>query len=303
MTTPSQAVVGFNPREHPDQCEAYLGHYLSARVRFIQATPLMQSTRQAPWRLDVEVAGETCSFVLRLESRGMEHEYQTLRIMEHIPVPTPCAYGWDPQGEFLGVPCYFSDYINGESLLKPVLAGEAWAESLFINTVCELQGISRAQLRSEEHSFDDGESAEDVLEDAHEYLKSQSNPLVEAAYVRLKANIPPLPAVRFSNGDLWLDNLIARDQQLAGVIDFEHAGFSDPIFEFLLSSFIKPELREQGIEERYCQKMGFDPEVLPWYHALECIDTLRWVLVSGEPFEGHTPESLSLALESWLDER
>ena len=302
MTSTPLIENSFNPREHPERCEAYFSQYLEARIDFIRAEPLVKSTRLAPWRLDVEVDGEARSFVLRLDARGMEHEYKTLRIMQQIPIPTPRAYGWDTQGEYLGVPCFFCDFIEGESLLNAVLTGEAWAEALFIETVCELQAISREQLESAEYRFDGGESAVDILDDAHEYLKSQSHPLAEVSYTQLTKTMPPLPAVRFSNGDLWLDNLIVRDQQLAGVIDFEHAGFSDPIFEFMLSSFIKPELRARGIEERYCEQMGFDPQLLPWYHALECFDTLRWVLLSGEPFEGHTRESLSASLTRWLAE-
>jgi hypothetical protein len=87
-----------------------------------------------------------------------------------------------------------------------------------------------------------------------------------------------------------------------GVIDFENTGFSDPIYEFLLPFFVSPELRGRGIEERYCQQMGLDPNALPWYHGLEYLDTWHWVLLLGKPFVHHTAESLSAALEHWLDE-
>ena len=123
---------------------------------------------------------------------------------------------------------------------------------------------------------------------------------VHLLYRRLKEDMPPLPAPRFSNGDLWLDNLIVRERELAGVIDFENAGFSDPIYEFLLSFFVRPELRGRGIEERYCQRMGLDPALLPWYHGLEFFDSWRWVRVTGEPYEQHTDQSLQADLARWL---
>ena len=85
------------------------------------------------------------------------------------------------------------------------------------------------------------------------------------------------------------------------MIDFENAGFSDPIYEFLLSFFVRPELKGRGIETRYCQRMGFDPAVLPWYHGLKFYDTMHWVLKTGQPFEHHTVDSLCRDLESWLD--
>ena len=104
--------------------------------------------------------------------------------------------------------------------------------------------------------------------------------------------MPKLPPVRFSNGDLWLENFIVKDRKLAGVIDFPGATFSDPIFEFLLSFFVSPELQGRGIEERYCRQIGYDPAILHWYHGLEYFDTWRWVLVTGEGFVHHTAESL-----------
>lgn len=292
----------FNPNEHRKQCEEYLSHTLKSHVRLVHAEPLTRSTRDAPWRLDIEVDGVTRSYVLRLDSRRGEHEYAILRTMESIPIPTPRVYGWDPEGEALGVPCFFSDFLEGESLLKPMLVGEPWAEALFIDTVCALQEVTRDQLSAAGHRFGSGETARDFLEAAYEYFRAHPHPLADAAYEKLKDTMPALPTVRFSNGDLWLDNLIVHDQQLVAVIDFENAGFSDPIYEFLLSFFVAPELRGRGIEERYCERMGFNPDTLPWYRALEYFDTWQWVMETGQPFVHHTADSLAVALEYWLDE-
>ncbi|MBN1535692.1 MAG: phosphotransferase [Anaerolineales bacterium] len=103
------------------------------------------------------------------------------------------------------------------------------------------------------------------------------------------------------NGNLWLDNSIVRDGRLAGVIDFQNASFSNPLFEFLLSFFGVPDLQGWGIEHRYCQRIGVDPAILHWYHGLEYFDTLRWVLFTGESFVQHTAENLQLNLKKWLD--
>jgi len=291
----------FNPNEHRPQCERYLSCCLGADVRLVGAEPLAKSTRDAPWRLDVEVDGMAQSYVLRLDARRAEHEYEVLQVMESVSIPTPRVYGWDPEGEALGVPCFFSDFIAGESLLKYVLAGEPWAEALYVETACALQSVTREQMAGVAHRFDDDETAEDFLRNAYTYFRANPHPLAEAVYARLKGTMPALPVVRFSNGDLWLDNLIVRGRQLAAVIDFENAGFSDPIYEFLLPFFVCPELRGRGIEERYCQRMGFDPDSLPWYRGLEYFDTWHWVLKTGQPFVHHTAASLAAALRRWLD--
>ncbi len=291
-----------NPNEHYAECEAYLSRSLGGQARLLRAEPLVKSTRDAPWRLDVDLDGDRRSYVLRLDPARAEHEYAVLRAMESIHIPTPRAYGWDPQGQAFGQPCFFCDFLVGESLLGPVLAGERWAEDLYIDTVCALQAVSRDQLPSIADRLQDDLTAEATLAAARDHLTANPHPLAGAVYARLWQTQPVFPASRFSNGDLWLDNLIVRDRRLVGVIDFEGAGFSDPIFEFLLSFFVAPELRGRGIEERYCRRMGFDPNLLSWYHGLEYLDTWRWVTATGNSFVHYTAENLAGALEDWLSD-
>jgi aminoglycoside phosphotransferase (APT) family kinase protein len=295
-------VPGFDPNVERSRCEAYLSRALGGQARLVGAEALVQSTRAAPWRLGVELDGVARSYVLRLDEGRGEHEYHVLRAMESIPIPTPRAYRWDPQGAALGVPCFVCDFVAGESLLPHMLAGEAWAEALYIDTACALQAVTWEQVARVARRFGDGETAEDVLERSYEYFRSHPHPLAEAVYARLKGTMPALPALRFSNGDLYPDNLIVCDRQLVGVIDFENAGFSDPIYEFLLPFFVCPELRGRGTEERYCRRMGFDPDSLHWYHGLEYLETWCWVLETGKSFVQHTAESLSADLTLWLDQ-
>ena len=290
----------FDPNAHRSRCETYLGRYLEGRVRLVRAEPLTKSTRAAPWRLDVEVDGVPRSYVLRTDARRGEHEYHVLRAMESVPIPTPRAYGWDPGGEALGAPSLFCDFVAGESLLTPMLSGEAWAEDLYVETACALQAVTWEQVATVAERFGDGETAADFLEAAYDYFRSNPHPLAEAVYDELKSTMPTLPEPRFSNGDLYPDNLIVRERRLVGVIDFEGAGFSDPIYEFLLPFFVHPELRGRGVEERYCRRMGFDPDTLPWYNALEYFDTWHWVAKTGQSFVHHTADSLCAALKRWL---
>lgn len=291
----------FDPNAFPEQCARYMSRFLGCHVSFIRAEVLPQSTRIAPWRLDVQVNGIKQAYVLQLDTRGMEHEYQVLKAVESIPVPTPRAFGLDMQGEALGVPCFFREFIEGESLLEPMQAGETWAENLYLDTVCALQSVTDDDLGKIAQDLDQT-TAEDVLEEGYTSLKGRSLSLAEAVYQKLKTEMPALPPVRFSNGDLWLDNFIVRDRKLAGVIDFQGAAFSDPVFEFLLSFFVSPELQGRGIEERFCQRIGVNPAALHWYRGLEYFDVWPWLLKTGKNFVHHTPESVETNLKQWLEQ-
>jgi hypothetical protein len=79
----------FDPNEHRLECERYLSSVLGCPVDLIQAEMLAQSTRQAPWRLDVSVDGIDQIYVLQLDISGLEHECLVLKAMESIELPTP----------------------------------------------------------------------------------------------------------------------------------------------------------------------------------------------------------------------
>jgi aminoglycoside phosphotransferase (APT) family kinase protein len=297
MTT----TIVFDPNEQPERCERYLSHYLGEPVRFIKAERLKQSSREAPWRLDTQVSGLERSFVLQVDPHGMEYEYQVLKAVEVISVPTPHSYGLELNGEMLGAACFFEDFIQGDTLLQPVLDGEDWAEELFIEATCTLQSITDQDLGDVATMLERHDAA-DVLEDSYSHLKDRSLPLVEQMYQALHKRMPDRPAIKFSNGDLWLENFVVLNQKLVGVIDFQMASFSDPIFEFLLSFFILPQLHGRGIEERYCQRIGCDPAILNWYHGLEFFETYRYLLLSGTHFFHHSASSLEVDMKRWLED-
>ena len=290
----------FDPVQHLTKCEQYLTRSLGKSARLIEAIPLAKGTREAPWRLDVEIKGRRKSFVLRLDEKKAEREFEALRVMREFPIPTPHVYGRDPLGSAFGFPCFLSDFIDGESLLQPLLRHEKWAESLYLDTVIELQSITRDDLGSNSKLCKNDESAADVLDTAFGFFLEKNIPLAVDVYEKLTSTRPSLPLTLFSNGDLYPDNMLVREKKLVGVIDWETAGFSDPIYEFLLAFFVCPSLGGRGTEERYCRRMGFEPDWLDWYRALELFDTWHWVAKTGRPFGHHTAENLQEGLTHWL---
>ncbi|KAA3642807.1 MAG: hypothetical protein DWQ07_19980 [Chloroflexi bacterium] len=289
-----------DPNENKAAYTKYFSEALGFETSIQRSEALKKSTRQAPWRFDLEINGKVKAFVLRIDARSSLYEYQVLKAMEEIPIPTPKVYGLDEEGQHLGEPCFFMELIKGESLLTYMKAGEGWADDLYISTANRLHAVQLGQL-GEVAKLIKTETAEDVLDSAYEYLHSLDEPVAEAAYKKLKGNVPTLAQTCFSNGDLYPDNMLVKDKTLVAVIDFANASVSDPLYEFLLTFFVHPELRGRGIEENFCESKGIDSKVLPWYHALEYFDTWRWVSKYGEPFVGYDEDRLRSTMQKWVE--
>ena len=288
-----------NPEKHADKYQKYFSEALGAEVEILKAEALHKSSREAPWRFDLLVNGEMKSFVLRADKRSSAREYKVLKVVETLPVPAPRVYGLDKKGIKIGTPCFFMDFIEGESLLKPMLAGESWADDLYIECAIRLQNTLEKDM-GEMPDWLERENAEDVLDKAYKKLKVKDDLVARRVYQELKLSVPDLPEVRFSNGDLYPDNFVIKDRKLVAVIDFANAAFSDPLYEFLLPFFIHPELRGRGTEERYCTRIGMDPSVLSWYHVLEFYDLWGWLEGTDESFSGYNAGQLREILKNWL---
>ncbi len=291
-----------NPQNHLDKFKIYFSTALGEEVVIQRFEMLRKSTREAPWRFDLLVGDEPRSFVFRMHSRTSAREYKVLEVLQNVEVPTPGVYGLDKKGKTFGQPCYFMDFIEGETLLKPLLAGEAWAEDLYIDSAIRLLSLPEEVLENLP-AWVDRSSAEDLLDHAYQKLKPFNDLVARKVYQELKLELPPLPQLRFSNGDLYPDNFIAREGKLVGVIDFANASFGDPLFEFLLPLFIHRELRGRGLEERFCARLGIEPVGLEWYHVLEYYDLWGFLAGTKDDFVGHTAESIRETLAAWLKSR
>lgn len=282
--------------------QAYLCRALGEGLQLVSVEQFAVSTRSAPWHIVVASGFGTREFVLRLGEGIEDREVRVMQALEHIPeVPTPRVFGWEPDGGTFGAPCFLCDFIDGESLLAPMLAGEEWAVELYLRTVLQMNAITRDQLSGLGCNLPASRSALEELQNAHQFFLSHPSTLTDKVYAQLSNQIPPFHEPCFSNGDLWLDNLLVKDKQLAGVIDFEQAGFSDPVYEFLLPFFNEPRLRDRGIEERYCGCLGLDSACLRWYHGLEYYDALHYVEKSGEAFNQYSSDRLRAELTRWLN--
>lgn len=289
------------PQVDLEVLEVKLSSVLGGSFELVDTVALDASSRAAPWRIEGRRAGEPVAFVLRYGESTDAVEVEALRAMADHPIPTPKVVYWDENGATLGVPVCVIEFVDGTPLLPSMKAGEAWAIDLYLETVWTLQAVRPEDLPSgSANKLTAGEPIQQLIESAYHRFDKPS-PLHDEVYQRLVQLQPAeLPEPAFSNGDLWLENMLVKGRDLVGVIDWQHAGWSDPVYEFLLPFFLVPELRNRGIEERHLDHLGLETSLLYWYHGVEYFETLSFVLKMGEPFEMHTAESLTRDMETWL---
>jgi len=300
--------------ENKTRYDEYLSKSLGRPIELIGASQLSGGFSNVPWRLDV-VDGDMCiSFVLKTAPSHRDKiieeaypynirlEFDTLRKLESIDPPTPKVWGLDEEGKALGTPCFVMEFIQGEPLMGPLFSGEPWAEDLYLDTVCALQAITHEQLGSLAKKFGKGcDALGHLMWVAERFPRYTSDPLVSKVHIRLKELMPPPLEPRFGNGDLNPMNMLINDRELAGVIDFEFAGFSDPMFEFMSPICWYPQMRQRGLEERFCERNGFDLDIIEWYRALVLFGT--WLGMLANPCvegEGRTAVSCRQELEQWI---
>ena len=308
--------------ENKKRYDEYLSKSLGRPVELIGASQLSGGfSNNVLWRLNVVDGGMCISFVLKTAPSNRDKiieeaypynirlEFCILRKLESIAPPTPKVWGLDEEGKALGIPCFVMEFIQGEPLMGPLFSGELWAEELYLDTVCALQAITRTQLGSLAQKFGEGcDALGHLMWAAERFPRYTIDPFVSKVHARLKElmplnfrGLPPLEP-RFGNGDLNPMNMLIKDRELAGVIDFEFAGFSDPMFEFMSPIRWYPQMRNRGLEERFCERNGFDLDIIEWYRALVLFGTwLGMLAIPRSEREGCTAVSCRQELEQWVE--
>lgn len=239
----------------PERVSRYLSDRLAdgpVSVEQFRRTPA--STREvvlctASWDEDGE--RRTKDLVLRVKSgsaaeyrgRGVEAEYELLDSLAgtDVPVPEPLWFESDP--DRLGGRLLATEQLPGESYRKSVPphrralerawnAGERQLPGEYVEVLGAVHGLDSADLDGMS-SRSSSAVIETELEAAAEMYDRVDDryPVVDEAFRWLRTNAPEIPEATPIHGDLKLANLLVEDDRIAGVLDWELARESDPMFD------------------------------------------------------------------------
>jgi aminoglycoside phosphotransferase (APT) family kinase protein len=209
---------------------------MSPRAELLRAWPLAGGvsarvtaleTRLPGGRRDTLVVREYSVAQLAADPHAAAGEAELLRVLRAAGLPVPRPRHADESGEILPRPYLVVDFVDGEPLLEPSAGPPGAARQL----AAVLAAIHRVRwphaglpfLRDKAEMFTarlGGCPA--VLDEA--LSEGQIRAALARAWPPARRNEPVL-----LHGDFWPGNTLWRDGQLTAVIDWEDAGFGDPL--------------------------------------------------------------------------
>lgn len=174
--------------------------------------------------------GQTLPLVVRLHGDADRQgnpavatcEFKLLEALQATPVPAPKPYFLDPTGTIWPQPCIAIKYIPGETVFEA---------TRFPNLIHQL-----AQTLAHIHRLDPAKVDLSFLPRTEPRLPEQpEGPQVSPEAIlgwQALAAAWPLPAENpptLLHGDFWPGNILWRDGQLVGVVDWEDARLGDPL--------------------------------------------------------------------------
>lgn len=159
-------------------------------------------------------------------------EFKLLRIAHDAGVPAPAPYYLDQSGEFFETPVVVLEYIEGETVFAL-----ADAPDLLPQFARRLAAIHRIDCASHDISFLPDQTAHwgGIIGNRPAHLddslsEGRIRDALEVAWPWMQRN-----ATGLLHGDYWPGNILWRDGQLVGIVDWEDAATGDPLADIAIS--------------------------------------------------------------------
>ena len=247
------------------------------------------------------------------EQYALQDQYDAIRIVgETTDVPVPQVRWMEPTGDVLGTPFFLMDRIDGlvPRDVLPYNFGDNWLFDASREDQRRLQD-STVKVLADLHAIPDAEGTFAFLDPAYDgptaltrnlaRVKSWyefavpdigRSPIAERGLAWLEANVPETPEAVLCWGDARIGNVLYRDFEPVGVLDWEMATvgpremdvswivFAHQVFESITGMLEMPGmphlLREEDVVATYEKLSGASLGSLDWYHVY---NGLEWCIV------------------------
>ena len=202
---------------------------------------------------------------LQADPHAAVSEYRLLRLLSAAGLPVPRPYYADESCAIVSGPCLLQEFIDGERLDDPPdLSDFAGQLAAF------LAGLHDTDFAPADVGF-----LADVSDDVARRLGTRPSPADEflhetAVRAALTKSWPPRPVNPrvILHGDYWPGNVLWRNGNLAGVIDWEDALLGDPLADLSIARLelgwlYGPATMNTFTRQYLALRPGLDTEALP----------------------------------------
>ena len=235
-----------------------------------------------------KIVTDNKSLVLRRKPPGkllpsahaVDREYKVITALYETDVPVPKTYGLCEDNDVAGTAFFVMDFLDGDLFWDPMIPSMTNSDRTEIyknknKTLAKLHSVDYKKIGLEDYGKPGNYVARQVSRWSKQYRASETdnieamNNLIEW----LPKNIPDDDETTIVHGDYRLDNMILRNNEVIGILDWELSTLGHPIADFSYhclswrtqeAFWDEAKLKELGIPsereymEMYCENSGKD---------------------------------------------
>ncbi len=235
-----------------------------------------------------KIITESKNLVLRRKPPGkllpsahaVDREYKVITALYDTDVPVPKTYGLCEDDDVAGTAFFVMDFLDGDLFWDPMIPSMTNRDRTEIyknknKTLAKLHSVDYKKIGLEDYGKPGNYVARQVSRWSKQYRASETDNIeaMNNLIDWLPKNIPDDDETTIVHGDYRLDNMILKNNEVVGVLDWELSTLGHPIADFSYhclswrtqeAFWDEAKLKELGIPsereymEMYCENSGKD---------------------------------------------
>ena len=235
-----------------------------------------------------KIITESKNLVLRRKPPGkllpsahaVDREYKVITALYETGVPVPKTYGLCEDDDVAGTAFFIMDFLDGDLFWDPMIPTMTNRDRAQIyknknKTLAKLHSVDYKKIGLEDYGKPGNYVARQVSRWSKQYRASETDNIeaMNNLIDWLPKNIPDDDETTIVHGDYRLDNMILKNNEVIGILDWELSTLGHPIADFSYhclswrtqeAFWDQPKLKELGIPsereymEMYCENSGKD---------------------------------------------
>jgi aminoglycoside phosphotransferase (APT) family kinase protein len=235
-----------------------------------------------------KIITESKNLVLRRKPPGkllpsahaVDREYKVITALYETDVPVPKTYGLCEDDDVAGTAFFVMDFLDGDLFWDPMIPSMTNTDRTEIyknknKTLAKLHSVDYKKIGLEDYGKPGNYVARQVSRWSKQYRASETDNIeaMNNLIDWLPKNIPDDDETTIVHGDYRLDNMILKNNEVIGILDWELSTLGHPIADFSYhclswrtqeAFWDQARLKELGIPsereymEMYCENSGKD---------------------------------------------